>query len=130
MKSKLNKYLHLIGDIHGHATQLEELLQKLGYSRENGVYAHPSATAFFVSDFIDRGPQIREVLRIVKPMCDSGFAKTVMGNHEYNALCFHHQDHAGNYLRPHTAKIFINTVPRWNSSRIIQKNGRIILNGS
>ena len=96
--------IHFIGDIHGHATELEELLLKLGYSRENGVYAHPSATAFFVGDFIDRGPQVREVLQIVKPMCDAGFAKTVMGNHEYNALCFHHQDHAGNYLRRHTAK--------------------------
>lgn len=93
-----------IGDIHGHARELKHLLLKLGYEQENGIYRHPSATAFFVGDFIDRGPQIREVLQTVKPMCDAGAARTVMGNHEFNALCFHSQDHAGNFLRPHTAK--------------------------
>ena len=31
----------LIGDIHGHADALERLLQKLGYSRQQGVYRRP-----------------------------------------------------------------------------------------
>lgn len=35
----------LIGDIHGHADALQQLLKKLGYSRQNGVYRHPERQA-------------------------------------------------------------------------------------
>ena len=28
----------LIGDIHGHATELEQILRELGYARRNGTY--------------------------------------------------------------------------------------------
>ena len=52
----------LIGDIHGHATKLEALLGKLGYSKKNGNYSHPERTVVFVGDYIDRGPQIKETL--------------------------------------------------------------------
>ena len=31
----MNKY-DIIGDIHGHADKLEQLLQKMGYKRKNG----------------------------------------------------------------------------------------------
>lgn len=93
-----------IGDIHGHANELEKLLTKLGYERINGVYAHEYRKAFFVGDFIDRGPNIRHVLQIVKAMCDHGSAKTVLGNHEYNALCYHTVNKDGNPLRSHSAK--------------------------
>ena len=60
----------LIGDIHGHADELEQLLGMLGYRRQQGVYGHPERQVIFVGDFIDRGPQIREVLEIVRPMVD------------------------------------------------------------
>ena len=93
-----------IGDIHGHADELEALLTKLGYIEKNGVYQHLNRKVFFVGDFIDRGPKIRRVLQIVKAMCDFGSAKTVMGNHEYNALCFHTKNEQGDYLRPHSEK--------------------------
>ncbi len=56
----------------------------------------------FVGDFIDRGPKIRETLEIVRAMVEAGTALAVMGNHEYNALCFHTPDGHGGYLRPHT----------------------------
>ena len=81
----------IIGDIHGHAKQLRELLNKLGYSDKIGHYNHPEPErkAIFVGDFIDRGPQIRETLSIVKSMVDNGAAYAVLGNHEYNALCYH-----------------------------------------
>jgi predicted MPP superfamily phosphohydrolase len=78
--------IDLIGDIHGHADQLEALLQKLGYTKTNGAYAHPEATALFVGDYIDRGPKIRETLEIVKAMVESLNALALMGNHEYNAF--------------------------------------------
>ena len=64
----------LIGDIHGHTEKLEGLLRKLGYRLQGGHYGHPERRAVFVGDFIDRGPQIRESLQIVRTMVDAGSA--------------------------------------------------------
>ena len=96
----------LIGDIHGHADALQQLLGNLGYTRQNGVYRHPERQAIFLGDFIDRGPKIRETLAIVRPMIDSGAALAVMGNHELNALAFHTPDPEKpcEHLRPHNEK--------------------------
>ena len=96
----------LIGDIHGHADALQELLKTLGYSRHKSVYRHPDRQAIFLGDFIDRGPKIRETLEIVRPMVESGTALSVMGNHELNALAFHtpDPDKPGSHLRPHNEK--------------------------
>jgi len=93
----------LIGDIHGHADALQQLLDKLGYARQKGVYKHPERQVIFLGDFIDRGPKIRETLEIVRPMIDSGAAMAVMGNHELNALAFHTPDPNSpcQYLRRH-----------------------------
>jgi hypothetical protein len=90
-----------IGDIHGHAEELEELLQRLGYLKVDNFYAHPTRKVLFVGDYIDRGPKIRETLKIVKSMVDNNAAIALMGNHEYNALCFHFQETAGGHLRKH-----------------------------
>jgi hypothetical protein len=96
----------IIGDIHGHADELVELLQTLGYRKSKIVFRHPERQAIFLGDFIDRGPQIRHVLEIVQPMINMGFALAVMGNHELNALAFHTKDpnSPGECLRPHTDK--------------------------
>lgn len=94
----------LIGDIHGHADKLQELLLKLGYKKRNGAYAHPHRKALFVGDYIDRGPKIRETLQIVKAMVDNENAIALMGNHEYNALCFHFKETEGGHLRKHLIK--------------------------
>jgi hypothetical protein len=77
-----------IGDIHGHATKLKSLLDKLGYKMQGGVYQHPTRKAFFLGDLIDSGPQIQDVLNVVIPMVDNGAAKIVMGNHEFNFLSY------------------------------------------
>ena len=95
----------LIGDIHGHATELELLLQKLHYTKdENGVYTHPTRKVIFAGDFIDRGSNVRAVLQIAKAMTDAGSALAVMGNHEFNFISYHTQNKAGEYLRLHTDK--------------------------
>ena len=96
--------IDFIGDIHGHADKLEALLHKLGYSKTHGYYAHPDRKALFVGDYIDRGPKIKETLAIVRNMVDSGNAIALMGNHEYNALCFHFQKTEGGHLRKHLIK--------------------------
>lgn len=96
----------LIGDIHGHADELVQLLEALGYRMAQGVYQHPERQVIFLGDFIDRGPQIRQVLEIVRPMIEEGRALAVMGNHELNALAYHteDQDAPGEHLRRRSLK--------------------------
>lgn len=98
-----------IGDVHGYAGKLKALLGKLGYSESNGAYVHTEGRkVVFVGDYIDRGPEIPETLRIVKSMVDSDNAIALMGNHEYNALCFHFRDsQSGGHLRQHSIKNII-----------------------
>jgi len=94
----------VIGDVHGHAKELRTLLAQLGYEERNGVYVAKSRKAIFVGDFIDRGPAIREVLQIARAMVSRDAAHAVLGNHEFNALCYHTADGAGSFLRPHSPK--------------------------
>jgi hypothetical protein len=94
----------IIGDVHGHAAVLEELLGGLGYRRRQGCYRHPDRTAVFVGDLIDRGEENFKTLEIVKAMVDNDRALVVMGNHEFNALCYHTRGEDGRYLRPHIEK--------------------------
>lgn len=94
-----------IGDIHGFAEPLSRLLRRLGYSNSDGAYRHPEGRrVVFLGDFIDRGPAIRETLQLVREMIDAGTALAVIGNHEYNAICFHTPDGRGDFLRSHTTK--------------------------
>lgn len=74
----------IIGDIHGCCNELEQLLAKLGYAKnEKNIYAHPEdRKVVFVGDLVDRGPRIPDTVRIVKDMVDSGHAFCVPGNHD------------------------------------------------
>ena len=94
----------IIGDIHGHARTLEALLEKLGYSREEGTWRHPERKVIFLGDFIDRGPHQRETIEIVRPMVEKGSALSVMGNHEFNAIAFATDSGQGDHLRPRNEK--------------------------
>ena len=100
--------IDFIGDVHGHAYKLIVLLNKLGYTYNGESYFHPdNRKVLFVGDYIDRGPNIKETLDIVKKMVASGNAIALMGNHEYNALCFHFQEREGGHLRKHEIKNII-----------------------
>lgn len=81
-------HVDIIGDVHGCCDALEKLLESLGYGLVDGVYCHPERKAIFVGDLLDRGPQIRECVTLVKAMHERGDAYMVLGNHEYNALVF------------------------------------------
>lgn len=96
----------VIGDIHGHADALVRLLEQMGYREINGVFRHPDRLAVFCGDFIDRGPQIRDVINICRSMCLGDSAQAVLGNHELNALAYAtpHPLRADTFLRPHTEK--------------------------
>lgn len=81
----------IIGDVHGCAAELEQLLGRLGYgvhwSGEPGavrvsVTAPAGRRAIFVGDLVDRGPRSPDVLRIVMAMVAQGTAFAVPGNHD------------------------------------------------
>lgn len=80
------------------------MLHKLDYTEIEGAFRHPDRKMIFVGDFIDRGPQQREVLRIARAMCEAGSASAVLGNHEFNAIGWAAQTEDGGFLRTHSAK--------------------------
>jgi hypothetical protein len=79
----------------------------MDYQHRQGCYRHASRKVIFVGDIVDRGPRIREALHIVKDMVDQGQAEIVLGNHEYNAMCYCTEGREGSehqYLREHNAR--------------------------
>lgn len=94
----------IIGDVHGHADQLKNLLQKLGYLPKDGYYFHPTRKAVFVGDFINRGPKIRETLNLVRKMVENGFAHAILGNHEMYAILYYLRDTEGKYYKKRIPK--------------------------
>jgi protein phosphatase len=74
----------VIGDVHGCATELEQLLATLGYATDAaGAWRHPEGRkAVFVGDLVDRGPRIVDTLRLVMAMVAAGSALAVPGNHD------------------------------------------------
>jgi hypothetical protein len=100
------KQYDIIGDIHGCSQTLIKLLSRLGYIQDrSGIYHHSDRQVIFLGDFIDRGPSQREVIATVRTMIESGYALSVMGNHEYNAIAYATiNEVTGTHLRPHTDK--------------------------
>ena len=95
----------IIGDIHGHADELNALLTSLGYRNGENPCRHPDGRkVIFLGDFIDRGPKIREVLQIVRGMVEAGEALAILGNHEINAMRFQTLGSDGNFLRARNSK--------------------------
>jgi hypothetical protein len=106
-KVKAQRGYDLIGDVHGCGNSLERLLKKMGYQHKNGCYRHAHRKVIFVGDIVDRGPRIREALHIVKDMIDHDQAEMVLGNHEYNAMCYcteGREENGPQYLREHNAR--------------------------
>lgn len=79
----------IIGDVHGEAVLLKKLLKELGYTKHSSGYSHPQRQAVFVGDFLNRGPEIWQTLKIIRQMTDAGNALAVLGNHEINAVLYH-----------------------------------------
>jgi len=63
-----------VGDIHGCAEELRNLLELVPIT--------PETTVLFLGDYIDRGPNAREVLEIVLDLSQRCRVVTLMGNHE------------------------------------------------
>lgn len=89
----------IIGDIHGCFTELEQLLQSLGYKIDRAqeetddspfepfvVTPPPGRKAVFLGDLVDRGPQTPQVLQLVMSMVAGGAALCVPGNHDMKLM--------------------------------------------
>ena len=78
----------IIGDVHGCFDELVALLTKLGYEISNltegeTLVKHPqNRKVLFVGDYVDRGPKVVEVLRLIMEMHKTGIAICVPGNHD------------------------------------------------
>ena len=127
----MNSSIDFIGDIHGHYDELVVLLKKLGYQEQGGAYRFPdnARTVIFLGDYIDRGSRVRETVNLVRAMRDAGSAVALMGNHEFNALSFWHENGAGGrplksirggYLREHSfnkVAIHVKTVESYSGRK-------------
>lgn len=77
------KAVYVVGDIHGMMDKLSELMSKI----QTHLEAHPTeAELVFVGDYIDRGPNSKEVLEFVRALTKNPapFSKVtaLSGNHE------------------------------------------------
>lgn len=76
----------IIGDIHGCCSELELLLEKLGYQKGDYYYHPEGRKAVFLGDLVDRGARILDTVNLVRNMVNSGTALCVPGNHEHKLL--------------------------------------------
>lgn len=60
-----------IGDVHGQYAGLQKLIPQC------------EGHLIFMGDLIDRGPQSKEVVALVRELCASGQASCILGNHEF-----------------------------------------------
>jgi serine/threonine protein phosphatase 1 len=70
----------VIGDIHGCAAELKTLLNKLPLT--------PESTVVFLGDYIDRGPDSRQVVETILTLRGYCTVVTLLGNHEEMFLNF------------------------------------------
>lgn len=94
--------IDIIGDVHGNYSKLIKLLDKLGYRRQNG-FKNQKRNIVFIGDIIDRGNENLKTLELIKFLYEMEIAVIILGNHEYNAICYHTKGENG-FLRSHTKK--------------------------
>ena len=104
----------IVGDVHGQAGLLKKLFWELGYTRRFGSYSHPTRKMIFLGDFINRGPQIRETVNIIRSMVEDGNALSILGNHELNAIIFNLKEKGGIRFYSRTSKLRLNLYQTLN----------------
>ena len=74
----------VIGDVHGCLDEMAELLDRMGYVRDQeGVPWHPAGRRLvFLGDLADRGPKVAELYDLVMRAVASGAALCLPGNHD------------------------------------------------
>ncbi|MCW3835482.1 metallophosphoesterase family protein [Sphingomonas canadensis] len=72
--------IYAIGDIHGRADLLDQLLDAVG--QDDAARPRADTELVFLGDLIDRGPDSAAVVRRVRELCRAGVARLLKGNHE------------------------------------------------
>ncbi|ABV36879.1 conserved hypothetical protein [Shewanella sediminis HAW-EB3] len=84
--------LIFIGDLHGQYQKLIDLLEQLDFNLDDSSSNAEFSKLVFMGDLIDNKPenavQQVETLELVKSLVDSGHAYCLLGNHEFNAVCW------------------------------------------
>ncbi len=84
----------VIGDIHAHYRECVELLIGMDYQRVNAGtdsenFIPPNGRqAFFMGDYINRGPQNKQTITVIRNMVEAGYARAIAGNHDINAVLY------------------------------------------
>ena len=63
--------IYVVSDIHGHYTKLENLLNRINFSKEDSLY--------ILGDIIDRGP---DIVKTIRKVMDTPNIHMILGNHE------------------------------------------------
>jgi hypothetical protein len=95
----------IIGDIHGHYKLLVRMLRKLGYENSPIGFKHPERKVIFTGDYINRGPEIRETVSLIRQMVESGNALAILGNHELNAIIYFTLDKESRFFRKYASRL-------------------------
>jgi serine/threonine protein phosphatase 1 len=78
--------IYAVGDIHGRADLLAEMLARIDRDRDERPVA--TSTEIFLGDYIDRGPQSRQVIDLLIARRRVRDVVLLKGNHEAFALQF------------------------------------------
>jgi hypothetical protein len=95
----------IIGDIHGHYDLLVRMLKELGYKKTGQGFSCYSRKVIFTGDYINRGPKIRETVKLIREMVENGNALAILGNHELNAILFLSLDTSGKFYRRYLSRL-------------------------
>jgi diadenosine tetraphosphatase ApaH/serine/threonine PP2A family protein phosphatase len=71
-----------IGDVHGCISELKELLEKVGPTKDDLLV--------FVGDLIDRGPDSEGVVQLVKSFSEACPTYNALGNHDEKVVRYHY----------------------------------------
>lgn len=84
----------MIGDVHGHRTELVAALRAAGLVDEDASWCGGTARVWFLGDFFDRGPDGVAVVDLVMRLGEqaqetAGSVNALLGNHEILCLGMH-----------------------------------------
>jgi serine/threonine protein phosphatase 1 len=84
----VDRLVYAIGDIHGRADLLARLLDQIRADRERQAPGAEPTLCIFLGDYVDRGPQSREVIDLLLDFRrDPAFeTRFLLGNHEDTML--------------------------------------------
>jgi serine/threonine protein phosphatase 1 len=72
--------VYAIGDVHGCADELDQLLRKIAADHQERGPA--KQTVVLLGDLVNRGPDAARAIQLARDLVASGVGRLVMGNHE------------------------------------------------